>query len=193
MNTRPLAHPSRRRLLVRAGAVAALALSTALSTGLAGCGFQLRRPPELQLKRIQLAGFDRYSPLADELRRQLRLSPGVQLVESADQADAVLEAIADTSTQVVAASTAAGQVRELTLRATLKFRVRSASGRELIGPTELAQSREMSYAENDALAKEHEAQLLLRNMYGDIAIQVLRRLAALAPVAEPPAAASAPR
>jgi LPS-assembly lipoprotein len=192
VNTRALAQVPRRRLLARAGAVAALALLAAVSSVLPGCGFELRRPPELQLKRIQLAGFDRYSPLADELRRQLRQSPGVQLVESASQADAVLEAIADTSTQVVAASTAAGQVRELTLRATLKFRVRSASGNELIGPTDLSQSREMSYAENDALAKEHEAQMLLRNMHGDIANQVLRRLAALAPAAEPGPAASAP-
>ena len=190
MSTAPFDRAPRRRLLVRAGAAGA---AGALLAALAGCGFQLRRPPELQLKRIHLKGFDRYSSMADELRRQLRLSPGAQLVEAAGEADAVLEAIVDTSGRVVAASTAAGQVRELTLRAALRFRVLDAAGRELLGPTELAQSRDMSYAENDALAKENEAQLLLRSMHGDIANQVLRRLAALAPAAAPASAASAAR
>ena len=37
------------------------------------------------------------------------------------------------------------------------------------------------YAENDALAKEHEQQFLVRTMHQDIARQVLRRLAALTP------------
>jgi LPS-assembly lipoprotein len=80
---------------------------------------------------------------------------------------------------VVAGITAAGQVRELTLRSSFTFRVRRADGTELIAPTALGQSREMSYAENDALAKEHEQQFLIRTMHQDIARQVLRRLAAL--------------
>jgi LPS-assembly lipoprotein len=180
---------SDRRALLRAAAGVALA-----AAAVTGCGFQLRRPPELQLKRIQLTGFDRYSPLADELRRQLRLSPGVTLVEAASQADAVLEAVVDTSDQIAAASTAAGQVRELTLRARFIFRVRNPAGAELIGPTELAQSRELSYAETNALAKENEAQFLVRGMHTDIAAQVLRRLAALgptSPVSSPAPSASA--
>lgn len=177
---------SDRRALLRAVAGVVVA-----GLGASGCGFQLRRPPELQLRRIQLTGFDRYSPLADELRRQLRLSPGATLVEAASQADAVLEAVVDSSEQVAAASTSAGQVRELTLRARLVFRVRNPAGDELIGLTELAQSRELSYAETSALAKEHEAQFLVRGMHADIAAQVMRRLAALGPtsVARPASAA----
>jgi LPS-assembly lipoprotein len=149
--------------------------------GLGGCGFQLRRPPELQLKRVMLRGFDTYSPMGDELRRQLRASPGVELAEAAKDAQVVFEALEDAREQVVAASTATGLVSELTLRARLRFRVTSPTGRELIAPTELTLTRDMSYSESSALAKEQEAALLFRSMHADLALQVLRRLAALPP------------
>lgn len=158
-------------------ALAGLAGAAALT----GCGFQLRRPPELALKRVHMASFGRDSALADELRRQLRMSPGARLVATPAEADLVLEAVQDQSVPVVAGITAAGQVRELTLRSSFTFRVRRADGTELIAPTALTQSREMSYAENDALAKDHEQQFLIRTMHQDIARQVLRRLAALTP------------
>lgn len=152
-----------------------------VAVGLAGCGFQLRRPPELQLKRVFLAGFDRFSPMGDELRRQLRASPGAVPSETAADADLVFEALEDAREQVVAASTAAGQVRELTLRARLRFQVRTPAGRERIAPTELTLTRDVSYSETSALAKEQEIALLFRSMHTDLAAQVLRRLAAIGP------------
>lgn len=167
----------RRRLL--------LALWPAgLAVALGGCGFALKRPPELPFKRMYLAGFKPLSPMADELRRQLRLSPGVQVVEEAGQADAILESLVDAQEQVVVASTTAGQVRELTLRSRFRFRVRTMAGKELIADTELVLSRDLSYSETLALAKEAEKNLVYRTLESDIAHQVLRRLAVL-PYADP--------
>ncbi|MFM2343371.1 MAG: hypothetical protein RLZZ592_3024 [Pseudomonadota bacterium] len=163
--------PSRRRLLGAA----------ALAAMLAGCGFQLRRPPELAWKRIFLSGFSEDSTLADELRRQLRTSPGVTVVDTPAEADLVIESLQDATEPLVAATTATSQISEMTLRTRLRFRVRTAAGRELLAPTELAQTRDMSYSESSALAKQHEAALLFRAMHADLAMQVLRRLAALAP------------
>lgn len=172
-------------------------LASGLAVLVGGCGFQLRRPPELQLKRVHVAGFDRYSGQADELRRQLQASPGVVMVEVPAEADLVLEALADRQTRVATSSTAAGQVRDLNLRTLLRYRVRSPAGRELIAATDLALNRDMTFQETAALAKEHEAQLLYRAMYADIATQVLRRLAAIdasmvaaGAAAESPAAAA---
>jgi LPS-assembly lipoprotein len=168
-------------------------LLLALATLLASCGFAPRQPPELAFKRIALRGFDRNSAMAEELRHQLRASPGVEVVDSAAPADAVITALQDVLERVVAASTSAGQVRELTLRARLKFEVRDGSGRELIGLTELLQSRDMSYSESNALAKDQEARLLGRAMQTDVASQLLRRLAAVSAQRQAPApAASAP-
>lgn len=167
-----LRRPSRRRLL------GAAALATTL---LAGCGFQLRRPPELAWKRIFLSGFSEDSTLADELRRQLSTSPGVTVVDTPAEADLVIESLQDATEPLVAATTATSQISEMTLRTRLRFRVRTAAGRELLAPTELAQTRDMSYSESSALAKQHEAALLFRAMHADLAMQVLRRLAALEP------------
>lgn len=163
--------PSRRRLLGAA----------ALAAMLAGCGFQLRRPPELAWKRIFLSGFSEDSALADELRRQLSTSPGVTVVDTPAEADLVIESLQDATEPLVAATTATSQISEMTLRTRLRFRVRTPAGRELIVPTELAQTRDMSYSERSALAKQHEAALLFRSMHADLAMQVLRRLTALEP------------
>jgi LPS-assembly lipoprotein len=168
--------PMLRRRLLGAG------LGGAVGLVLSGCGFQLRRTPELPFSSIHLSGFSPLSPMADELRRQMRQSPGLTLSESAIEAEVVLMALVDTQEQVVVASTTAGQVRELTVRARLRFKVRSRAGQELIPETELSLSRDMSFSETASLAKESEKTLILGTLQQDIARQVMRRLAALPPL-----------
>jgi LPS-assembly lipoprotein len=158
----------RRLLLALAGAAA-----------LPGCGFELRRAPEMRFRTIALSGFRPRSPLAEELRVQINSSPTTKVVDTAGQAQVVLEALNDTRERSVVASTAAGQVRELQLRTRLHFRLRTPAGRELIPATDLVLARDMSYSEELALPKEQEEALLYRAMQSDIVSQVLRRLAAV--------------
>ena len=47
------------------------ALGALGAAALAGCGFELRRAPELRFRSIALAGFKPKSTLADELRHQM--------------------------------------------------------------------------------------------------------------------------
>jgi LPS-assembly lipoprotein len=145
----------------------------------AGCGFELRRAPDLKFKTLQLAGFKPHSPLADELRRSIGASTTTKVVEAAAQAEVVLVALNDSRSKGVVASTAAGQVREIQLHSRFSFRLHSPAGKELIAPTEIVLSRDMTYNERDALAKELEEEALYRAMQSDIASQVLRRLAAV--------------
>ena len=167
---------SRRRLLATG---AALSTRAALPTFalLSGCGFQLRRPPELNFQSIALTGFAPRSPLAEELRRQLLLQ--VRVLDTPDKAQVVLHALEDQRERSVVASTAAAQVRELQLRLKLNFRAHTPSGRELIARSELLLQRDMSYSENAALAKEFEEAELFRELQADLVGQVLRRLAAV--------------
>ena len=158
---------SRRRTLL-----AALA-----GTALAGCGFELRRPPKLSFSSIALIGFAPRSPLAEELRRQLGRQ--VQVLESPAKAVVVLQALDDVREKSVVASTSAAQVRELQLRLKFNFRAQTPSGRELIPRAELLLSRDLSYSEVAALAKEQEEGELYREMQADVVAQVLRRLAAI--------------
>ncbi len=146
---------------------------------LAGCGFQLRRAPELRFRTVALRGFAERSPLATELRQQINASDTTRVVEAVGQAQVVLDALTDAREKSVVASTAAGQVREVQLRTRFHFRLIDAQGRELIAASEILLSRDMSYSETIALAKEQEEAALYRAMQNDIAAQVMRRLAAV--------------
>jgi len=156
-----------------------LLLVAFIGAAAAGCGFQLRRAPELHFRTIALTGFRPRSPLAEELRLQLDSSPTTKVVDAAAQAQVVFEALLDARERSVVGSTAAGQVRELQLRTRLQFRLRTPAGRELIPATELVLARDMNYSEELALAKEQEEALLFRTMQSDIVAQVMRRLAAV--------------
>ncbi|MEO7338988.1 MAG: LPS assembly lipoprotein LptE [Caldimonas sp.] len=154
-------------------------LLVALAGSLAGCGFELKRAPELRFRTIQLVGFGPRSPLAAELRSSVNASVTTTVVDAAAQAQVVLEALTDAREKNVVASTAAGQVTEFQLRSRFRFRLRTTAGKELIPPTEILQSRDLSYTESAALAKEQEEATLYRSMQADIVSQVMRRLASV--------------
>lgn len=164
-----MTRPSSRRTLLTGLALLSLA----------GCGFELRRTPELRFRTIRLQNFRARSPLAEELRSNLAATRTTTVVEALPQAQVVLEALDDVREKVVVASGAAGQVTEFRLRERFNFRLLTQSGRELIPPTEIVQGRDLSYTESAALAKEQEENFLYRAMQSDIVAQVLRRLAAV--------------
>jgi LPS-assembly lipoprotein len=149
------------------------------TSALAGCGFELRRAPELRFRTIQLVGFKPRSPLHDELRTNINASTTTLVVEGPAQAQVVLESIDDVREKVVVASSAVGQVTEFQLRERFNFRLKTLSGRELIPKTEILQNRDMSYTESAALGKEQEEAFLYRAMQSDIVSQVMRRLASV--------------
>ena len=156
-----------------------MALGLGLALGVAGCGFELRRAPEMHFQTVQLSGFPAKSPLALELRQSIDASPGTKVVDGAAKAQVVLEALSDSRDRSVVAYTSTGLVREVQLRARLNFRLRTAGGTELIPPTEIVQVRELTYNEGIALAKQYEEAFQFKAMQSDIVAQVVRRLAAV--------------
>jgi len=163
----------RRSMLRVAGALAA----APLVAGLPGCGFRLREPPRLNFWRLHLAGFEPRSPLAAALRRAL--AGQVRFVESPAESDLVLRLRAERRDRSVAASTAAGQVRELQLRLRVTLRADAPDGSARMPELTLRQSRDLRTNETAALAKAIEEEALYRAMLDDIVEQLLRRLAAL--------------
>jgi LPS-assembly lipoprotein len=158
---------SSRRAVIAASAVALLT----------GCGFKARQAPQLPFRTLALSGFKPTSAMAEALRVILRNETSVRVLETAAQAEVVLEALADSHEKVVMASTATAQVREMQLRARLRFTLHTPAGKVLIAPSDIALSRDMSYNENIALAKGLEEQALYLAMHQDMARQVLHRLA----------------
>ena len=182
----PAALPRRRLLAVGLGLATGLAGLSGLSS-LSGCGFALRQTPPLPFTRIYLSGFGARSPLATELRA--RLAESVQVVATPGQAEVVLQSLVDRRERSVVASTAAGQVRELQLRLRFEFSLLSPGGRQLIAPSELMLTRDMSYSETAALGKAQEEAELYAAMQADVVQQVLRRLVRAEPT--PPHAPAA--
>jgi LPS-assembly lipoprotein len=144
---------------------------------LPACGFELRRAPAMPFSRIALGGFAPRSPLAEEFKRSF--APGVQVLDAPAQAEVVLHALLDTREKSVVASTSAGQVREVQLRVKFNFRVQSPGGRVLLPEAELLLTRDMSYSETTALAKQYEEAQLYREMQSDVVAQVVQRLSTL--------------
>lgn len=170
-----------RRTWLRASTGAALGGTLAL----ASCGFRPRGAPEFAFRSLFIAA-PAQSPLAQELQRTLE-SAGSGLLLLRDsaqrmQAEAVLDLMTERHERVVVAFNSAGQVRELQLRLRVGFRLYAPRAEQnLIDPTELLQTRDVSYNETQALAKEAEEALLFRNMQTDVVQQLVRRLAAVRP------------
>lgn len=144
---------------------------------LAGCGFQLRRAANYPFKSIAVVGT---GLLAATIRRELKGQGTVTVLDQdADYMGAeVVCQLQDVSRgSGIAASTSGGQIRELTLTLNVRYRlVRTEGGKELIAPTSVQQSRDISYNETSALAKENEQELLYRDMTIDIAQQIVRQI-----------------
>lgn len=153
-----------------------LLLAALGSLALAGCGFVLRRPTELPFSKLAISGFQPNSPMAEALRHSLPRS--VTVVAQPKDADVVLLAIEDRFDKTVAASTAAGQVREFRLRVALRFRLDRPDGSPQLPETQLELTRDMSYNETAALAKQTEEAGLVREMRMDLAQQLLQMLSA---------------
>jgi LPS-assembly lipoprotein len=162
-------------------------LALAAATGLSACGFQLRGAGDYAFKSLY-ANFSSTSPLGVELRRNLLGTGRITLLSEPPQmaqADAILDLLSESRQQVVVGVNASGQVRELQLRLRVKFRLRTPQGLTLIEPVELAQQRDLSFTETAALSKEIEQAMLYRDMQTDIVQQMMRRLAAVKPLALP--------
>jgi len=162
----------------KAGATVARALAVCVLFVLAGCGFQLRQAPDFVFDTIFVGSA---SELGNELRRSINSSGAARAVPSAEMANAqvLLDVLQEQREKVVVGLNASGQVREFQLRVRFKFKLRGRDGKELIGPTEILQQRDISFSETQVLAKEAEEALLYRDMQTDIVQQLMRRLGAV--------------
>lgn len=189
-----------------AGKLMGVLIGLFLVTGLIGCGFQLRQPPVMSFKTIQLTGFAGNSPLAAELAHGIEASGAIvvdntlQAVQAAQAPSGaavppshiVFESLRDMRDELVASTTAYGQVRDMSARTHLRFRILRSDGSVLIPPTSIELVNTLTFNEKDALAKADEYDALHRAMQTDIVSQVIRRLAAIKPeqLRAPAAAAS---
>ena len=144
-----------------------------LSMALAACGFHLRGQASLPFESIYVAG----SPaIANQIARAVRAGSQTRVSTSPKDAQVTLQILAELRERVILSLSAAGRVREITLRYRLSYRLTDDKGIEHVSPTEIALQRNVTYSDTDVLGKEQEEALLYRDMQSDAVQQVVRRL-----------------
>lgn len=156
---------TRRRLLMALGA----------SGMLGACGFQLRGSANLPFSALHVVGAGN-TPLGQELRRTLRAS-NVRLEDTPAQAEATLQILSEIRDRLILSLGGQGRVREYTLRYRLAYQLTGKAG-VITPPTEILLKRDISFNDNEALAKESEEAMLYRDMQTDAVQQLIRRLQA---------------
>jgi LPS-assembly lipoprotein len=151
---------------------------------LVGCGWHLRGDQNFAFQTVAVTP-ERGAAVASDLARYLgdRIRPLVPTA-GGQPPEVVVDILQETREKVVVGVNASGQVREFQLRISVKFRMRTPQGRELIPETAITQQRDISFNESAVLAKEAEEGLLFRDMQADIVQQLLRRLAAVKQISQ---------
>ncbi len=144
---------------------------------LTNCGFQLRGAYTLPFDTLYIAQPE-ISELRAVLKRNIEASTQTRVVNEAKAAQATLTVLADAPAKKIMSLNSAGRVREYQLERTFVFRVTDAKDKEIIAPSTIRISREMTFDDSALLSKEGEESLLWRDIQNDLAQQMLRRLAA---------------
>lgn len=159
-----------------------LLAALALSPLLGACGFRLRGASDFVFRSIYVQA-GRGSPVGVLLRRNLESASDrltvVKDLAAPDSAEVICQIVGEQLQRVIVGSNVAGQVREIELRMSVIFSLRTPGGDPLIAPTEIRQLRNVTYNETNALSKAAEEEMLSKDMRNDIVQQIIRRLAAV--------------
>lgn len=143
---------------------------------LAACGFHLRGSASLPFDTLYVPSAA--GGIALDLKRHIQSGTGTHVVEDPKGAQALLRFSEETRAKEIVALNAAGRVREYRLIYRVGFSVGDGKGGDFVPPSTVTLTRDVTYDDTLALAKEAEEQLLFRDMQSDMVQQIVRRLAA---------------
>ena len=118
-------------------------LFVACLAALSGCGFQLRGAYTLPYESLYVAGAD-YNLVVANLKRAIRNGSGTRLTENADEAQATFLPTAEARDTVILSVSSSGRAREKRLRYRYAYRVVDSQKRDLVLPTSVEITRELS-------------------------------------------------
>jgi LPS-assembly lipoprotein len=155
---------------------ACVALVCAAAGLFSGCGFQLRGSVQLPFSSVHVQGAGT-SQIYHELQRTLRAS-NVRVTATPAEAQATLVIMSEIREKQILSLGGQGRVREYQLRYRLAYQLTDGKTTFYTATTEILLKRDISFNDNEALAKESEEALLYRDMQSDAVQQLLRRLQA---------------
>ena len=145
----------------------------------AGCGFHLqgavRTPPEMA--RTYVDAVDEYSPFYRELRRAL-IAEGVELVEDAASATAILAISVDVTDQRVLSVSARNVPTEYEVYYTIEYSI--ASGEKVLLRTrDVTLTRDYTYDTTQVLGKAREEAVLREDIVRNLVRIVLTQISSI--------------
>ena len=151
-----------------------------ISVLIAGCGFALRGTASLPFETIYIQAPET-SQFNLLLRRTIASGSTTRIVNDPKSAVASVILISELREKSILTLTNVGRVREFQLRYRISYRITDQAGLEVAPATEIALNRELTYSDQNTLAKESEENMLYRDMQNDAIQQLVRRLQILRP------------
>lgn len=151
-----------------------------ISLLLTACGFHLRGHAGMPFDTLYLDAANPNTPLIGELRRNLEANQ-VKLVNTAEQADVVLNIVFEIPDKQILSLGGDGRVNEFRLTYRVSLRAYDLEQQDWIPAEEIVLRRDYSYDDTVILAKEAEEVLLYQSMRSDMVQQIVRRLSRAKP------------
>jgi LPS-assembly lipoprotein len=147
---------------------------------LSACGFHLRGQEGMPFATLYLDAPNSHTPFISELRRNLEANK-IQLVNTAKQADVVLNIVSEAPEKQILTLGGSGRVNEFQLRYRVSLHAYDHHEHDWIPAEEMILLRDYTYDDTRILAKEQEEALLYQSMISDMVQQIVRRLSRAKP------------
>ena len=147
--------------------------------GLTACGYRLRGAVDLPFKALAITG-NPSPPLRADLQTAVLTGTDVKVAINPRDADLILEITNEVTGREVLAFNSSGQISAYRLNIRVGFRAFDTAGNEIVPEAEVYITRDMDFSVSTVLANDAQIQAFLGLMRRDLAIQILRRVAASA-------------
>ena len=152
---------------------------TAPLSGLIACGYRIRGMVDLPFKAIAITG-NPSPPLRADLQTAILTGTDVKVAINPKDADLILEVGNELNGREILAYNSNGQISAYRLTIRVTFRAYDITGGDIVPESEIYMTRDMDFSVSTVLATDVQIQQFLSLMRRDLAIQILRRVAATA-------------
>jgi len=147
---------------------------------LTACGFHLRGHAGMPFDTLYLDAANPRTAFIADLRHNLEANK-VKLVDTAEQADVVLNIVSEIPEKQILSLGGSGRVNEFQLLYRVSLRAYDLKQHDWVPAEEIVLRRDYVYDDTKILAKEAEEALLYQSMRSDMVQQIVRRLSRAKP------------
>lgn len=148
-------------------------------SGLLACGYRIRGMVDLPFKVIAITGSPS-PPLRADLQTSILTGTDAKIAINPKDADLILDITSDLNGREILAYNSNGQVSAYRLSIRVGFRAFDNAGADVVPEAEIYMTRDMDFSVSTVLASDTQMQQFLSSMRRDLAVQILRRVAASA-------------